>query len=35
MLPKNKLSGLLQESNELTAIIVAIIKKTKTNLKKK
>jgi len=35
ILPKNKLSGLLQESKELTAIFVTIIKKTKTNLKKK
>ncbi|KPK22490.1 MAG: four helix bundle protein [Desulfobacterales bacterium SG8_35_2] len=35
MLPKNKLSGLLQESKELTAIFVAIIKNAKTNLNKK
>ncbi|KPK25439.1 MAG: four helix bundle protein [Desulfobacterales bacterium SG8_35_2] len=35
ILPKNKLSGLLLESNELTAIFVTIIKNTKTNLKKK
>ena len=35
ILPKNKLSGLLRESNELTAIFVTIIKKTKTNLNKK
>ena len=35
ILPKNKLSDLVQESKELTAIFGAIIKKTKTNLKKK
>jgi len=35
ILPKNKLSGLLQESKELTAIFVTIIKNTKTNVKKK
>ena len=35
ILPKNKLSDLHQESTELTAIFVAIIKNTKTNLKKK
>ena len=35
ILPENKLSDLLQESKELTAIFVTIIKKTKTNLKKK
>ena len=34
ILPENKLSGLLQESNELTAIFVTIIKKTKNNLNK-
>jgi len=35
ILPKNKLSGLLQESKELTAIFVTIIKNTKANSKKK
>jgi hypothetical protein len=35
ILPKNKLSGLLQESNELTDIFVTIIKNTKTKVKKK
>jgi four helix bundle protein len=35
ILPENKLSGLLQESKELTAIFVVIIKKTKSNLGKK
>ena len=35
ILSKNKLSILLQESKELTAIFVTIIKKTKTNLKQK
>ena len=35
ILPENKLSGLLQESNELTAIFVTIIKKTKKNQTKK
>ena len=35
ILPENKLSGLLQESKELTAIFVTIIKKTKSNLGKK
>jgi len=35
ILPENKLSGLLQESKELTAIFVAIIKKTKSNQNKK
>ena len=35
ILPENKLSGLLQESKELTAIFVTIIKKTKTNTKKR
>ena len=35
ILPKNKLSGLLQESKELTAIFVTIIKNTKKNLDKK
>jgi len=35
ILSENKLSGLLQESKELTAIFVTIIKNTKTNLKKK
>jgi four helix bundle protein len=35
ILPKNKLSGLLQESKELTAIFVTIIKNTKINSKKK
>ena len=35
ILPKNKLSGLLQESKELTAIFVTIIKNTKKNLGKK
>ena len=35
VLSENKLSGLLQEANELTAIFVTIIKNTKTNLKKK
>jgi len=35
ILSENKLSALLQESKELTAIFVTIIKKTKTNLKKK
>ncbi|MDX2433625.1 MAG: four helix bundle protein [Desulfobacterales bacterium] len=34
ILPENKLSDLLQESKELTAIFVTIIKKTKTNVKK-
>ena len=32
ILPKKKLSGLLQESKELTAIFVTIIKNTKKNL---
>ena len=35
ILPQNKLSGLLQESKELTAIFVTIIKNTKANSKKK
>jgi four helix bundle protein len=35
ILPKNKLSGLLQESKELTAIFIAIIKNTKSNSKNK
>jgi len=35
ILPGNKLSDLLQESKELTAIFVTIIKNTKTNVKKK
>ena len=35
ILPKNKLSGLLQESKELTDIFVTIIKNTKTKVKKK
>ena len=35
ILPKNKLSGLLQESKELTAIFVTIIKNTKKNLDRK
>jgi four helix bundle protein len=35
ILSKNKLSGLLQESKELTAIFVTIIKNTKNNAKKK
>ena len=35
ILPKKKLSGLLQESKELTAIFVTIIKNTKKNLDKK
>jgi four helix bundle protein len=35
ILAKNKLSGLLQESKELTAIFVTIIKKTKNNQGKK
>lgn len=35
LLPKNKLSGLLQESNELTAIFIAVIKNTKNYSKKK
>ena len=35
VLSENKLSGLLQEANELTAIFVTIIKNTKTNVKKK
>jgi four helix bundle protein len=35
ILSENKLSGLLQESKELTAIFVTIIKNTKTNSKKK
>ena len=35
ILSKNKLSGLLQESKELTAIFVTIIKNTKANSKKK
>jgi four helix bundle protein len=35
ILSENKLSGLLQESKELTAIFVTIIKNTKTNAKKK
>jgi len=34
ILPENKLSELLQESKELTAIFVTIIKKTKSNLNK-
>jgi four helix bundle protein len=35
ILSENKLSGLLQESKELTAIFVTTIKNTKTNSKKK
>jgi len=35
ILPKNKLSCLLQESKELTAIFVTIIKNTKNNQGKK
>jgi four helix bundle protein len=35
ILQENKLSGLLQESNELTAIFVTIINKTKNNQSKK
>ena len=35
ILPKNKLSGLLQESKELTAIFVTIIKNTKKKMDKK
>ena len=35
ILPENKLSGLLQESKEQTAIFVVIIKQTKSNLGKK
>lgn len=35
ILPENKLSGLLRESNELTAIFVTIINKTKNNQNKK
>ena len=35
ILSKNKLSGLIQESKELTAIFVTIIKKTKSNLDRK
>ena len=35
ILPKKKLSGLLQESKELTAIFITIIKKVKNNIKKK
>ena len=35
ILPENKLSDLLRESKELTAIFVTIIKNTKTNAKKK
>ena len=35
ILPKNKLSGLLQESKELTDIFVTIIKNIKTKVKKK
>ena len=35
ILSKKKLSDLLQESKELTAIFISIIKKTKNNLKKK
>ena len=35
ILSKNKLSSLLQESKELTAIFVTIIKNAKTNSKKK
>lgn len=35
ILPDNKLSRLVQESKELTAIFVAIIKKTKSNQNKK
>ena len=34
ILPENKVSDLLQESKELTAIFVTIIKKTKTNVNK-
>ena len=35
ILSKNKLTGLLQESKELTVIFVTIIKKTKNNQDKK
>jgi len=35
IISEKKLSGLLQESKELTAIFVTIIKNTKTNSKKK
>ena len=35
ILSKNKLSGLVQESNELTAIFVTIIKNAKSHSKKK
>jgi four helix bundle protein len=35
ILPENKLSDLVQESRELTAIFVTIIKKTKANSNKK
>jgi four helix bundle protein len=35
ILSENKLSGLVQESKELTAIFVTIIKNTKSNAKKK
>ena len=35
ILSENKLSGLVQESKELTAIFVTIIKNTKSNVKKK
>jgi four helix bundle protein len=35
ILPENKLAGLLQESKELKAIFLAIIKSTKSNSKKK
>ena len=35
IISKSKLSGLLQESNELTAIFVTIIKNAKSNSKKK
>jgi len=35
ILSKNKLSGLIQESKELTAIFVTIIKNTKNGIKKK
>jgi four helix bundle protein len=35
ILPKNKLSDLVQESRELTAIFVSIIKNTKTSVEKK
>ncbi|MFC1524033.1 four helix bundle protein [Thermodesulfobacteriota bacterium] len=34
IVPENKLSDLLQESKELTAIFATIIKKTKSNLEK-